>query len=88
MDIGNDFKSFLPSVRIRSLNLYSASSVNLRGLSNLNVLRNNSCIGLSPFRSLVIRKYSYTFISSEYVLMFLSAIPRGVTIVFIYVAGK
>ena len=50
----NDFKSFLPSARIRSLNLYSASNVNLHDLSNFNVLRNNS-IRLSPIRSPIAR---------------------------------
>ena len=57
----NDFKSFLPSVRIRPLKSYSASNVILHGLSNFNVLRNNACISFSPIRSSILRKYSNSF---------------------------
>ena len=57
----NDLTSFPPSVRIRLLNLYSASNVHLYGLSNFNVLRNNSFIRLSPIRSSILRKYSNPF---------------------------
>lgn len=57
----NDFKSFLPLVKLRPLNLYSASSVNLHGLPNSNVLCRNSYVRLSPIRSPILRKYSNPF---------------------------
>ena len=57
----NDFKSFLPFVSIRPLNLYSTSRINLHGLSNFNILRNNSFIRLSPIRSPILQKYSNPF---------------------------
>ena len=37
----HSFRTFLPTVRIRPLNLFSASSVDLHGAYNTNVLRNN-----------------------------------------------
>ena len=37
----HSFRTLLPTVRIRPLNLFSASSVDLHGASNTNVLRNN-----------------------------------------------
>ena len=57
----NDFKSFLSFVRIRPSNLYFTSKINLHGLSNFNILRNNSFIRLSPTRSPIRQKYSNPF---------------------------
>ena len=49
------------AVRIRPLNLFSASSVDLHGASNTNVLRNNLRVRLSPIKSPVLRKYLNPF---------------------------
>ena len=57
----HSFRTLLPTVRIRPLNLFSASSVNLHGLSNTNVLRNNLRVRLSPIKSPVLRKYLNPF---------------------------
>ena len=53
----HSFRTSLPTVRIRPLNLFSASSVDLHGASNTNVLRNNLKVRLSP----VLRKYLNPF---------------------------
>ena len=55
------FRTLLPTVRIRPLNLFSASSVDLHGASNTNVLRNNLRVRLSPIKSPVLRKYLNPF---------------------------
>ena len=57
----HSFRTFLPTVRIRPLNLFSASSVDLHGTSNTNVLRNNLRVRLSPIKSPVLRKYLNPF---------------------------
>ena len=51
----HSFRTLLPTVRIRPLNLFSASSVDLHGASNTNVLRNNLRVRLSPNKSSVLR---------------------------------
>ena len=55
------FQTLLPTVRIRPLNLFTASSVDLHGASNTNVLRNNLRVRLSPIKSPVLRKYLNPF---------------------------
>ena len=55
------FRTLLPTVRIRPLNLFSASSVDLHGASNTNALRNNLRVRLSPIKSPVLRKYLNPF---------------------------
>ena len=55
------FRTLLPTVRIRPLNLFSASSVDLHGASNTNVLRNNLRVRLSRIKSPVLRKYLNPF---------------------------
>ena len=57
----HSFRPFLPTVSIRPLNLFSASSVDLHGASNTNVLRNNLRVRLSPIKSPVLRKYLNPF---------------------------
>ena len=57
----NNFKNFLPTVRVTPLNLFSASTVNLHGASNSNMFRNNLQIRLSPLKSPILRKYAYPF---------------------------
>ena len=52
----HSFPTLLPTVRIRPLNLFSASSVDLHGASNTNVLCNNLRVRLSPIKSPVLRK--------------------------------
>ena len=37
----NNFRSLIPAVRLRPLNLLSASSVNLHGLANTSIFHNN-----------------------------------------------
>ena len=43
--------TMLPSIKIRPLNILSAASVNLHGISNSNVYHNNLRIRLSPLKS-------------------------------------
>ena len=70
----HSFRTLLPTVRIRPLNLFSPSSVDLRGASNTNVLRNNLRVRLSPIKSPVLRKYLNPFkIPSMYPSMYMMA---------------
>ena len=55
------FNTMLPSMTIRPLNILSASSVNLHGITNSNVFHNNLRIRLSPVKSHVLRKYTNPF---------------------------
>ena len=57
----HSFRTLLPTVRIRPLNLFSASSVDLHGACNTNVLRNNLRVKLSTIKSPVLRKYLIPF---------------------------
>ena len=57
----NSFRTLLPTVRIRPLYLFSASSVDLNGASNTNVLRNNLRVRLSPIKSPILRNYLNPF---------------------------
>ena len=57
----NNFRTLIPAVRLRPLNLLSASSVNLHGLANTSILHNNFRVMLSPLKSPVLRKYSNPF---------------------------
>ena len=54
----NNFKTSIPALRLRPLNLLSASSVNLHGLANKSIFHNNLRVMLSPLKSPVLRKYS------------------------------
>ena len=62
----HSFRTLLPIVRIRPINLFSASCVDLHGASNTNVLRNNLRVRLSPIKSPVLRKYLNPFKPSMY----------------------
>ena len=55
------FRTLLPTVRIRPLNLFSASSVDLHGASNTNVLHNNLRVRLSPIKSPVFGNFLNPF---------------------------
>ena len=57
----NDFRTLIPAVRLRPLNLLSASSVNHYGLANTNIFHNNFRVILSPLKSPVVCKYSNPF---------------------------
>ena len=57
----NNFRTLNPALRLRPLNLLSASSVNLHGLANTNIFHNNLRVMLSPLKSPVLRKYSNSF---------------------------
>ena len=81
----NNFRTLIPAVRLRPLNLLSASSVNLHGLANTSIFHNNLRVMLSPLKSPALCKYSNPFKDLECILVFRSAMPRGVTIVCIYV---
>ena len=59
--ITNSTHSLFPTVRMRPLNFFSASSVELHGASNTNILRNNIRVRLSSIRSPVLRKYPNPF---------------------------
>ena len=55
------FNTMLPSIKMRPLNILSASSVNLHGMTNSNVFHNNLRIRLSPLKSPILRKYTNPF---------------------------
>ena len=55
------FNTMLPSIKIRPLNILSASSVNLHGITNSNVFHINLRIRLSPLKSHILRKYTNPF---------------------------
>ena len=57
----NNFRTLIPALRLRPLNLLSASSVNLHGLANTSIFHNNLRVMLSPLKSPVLRKYSNPF---------------------------
>ena len=58
----NNFRTLIPAVRLRPLNLLLASSViNLHGLANTNIFHNNLRVRLSSLKSPVLRKYSILF---------------------------
>ena len=57
----HSFRTLLPTVRIRPLNLFSASSVDLHGASNTNILRNKLRVRLSSIKSPVLRKFQNPF---------------------------
>ena len=56
----NNFRTMLPSVLVRSINLFSAASVNFSGAGNTNMFKNNLRIRLSLLKS-PIRKYTNPF---------------------------
>ena len=79
----NNFRTLIPALRLRPLNLLSASSVNLHGLADTSIFHNNLRVMLSPLKF-----YVSTLIRSkdlECILVFRSAMLRGVTVVCIYV---
>ena len=55
------FNTMLPSIKICPLNILSASSVNLHGITNSNVFHNNLRIRPSPLKSPILRKYTNPF---------------------------
>ena len=57
----NNFRTLIPALRMRPLNLLSASSVNLHGLAYTSIFHNNLRVILSPLKSPVLRKYSNPF---------------------------
>ena len=57
----NNFRTLIPALRLRPLNLLSASSVNLHGSANTSIFHNNLRVMLSPLKSPVLRKYSNPF---------------------------
>ena len=57
----NNFRTLIPAVRLRPLNLLSASSVNLHGLANTSIFHNNLRVMLSPLKSPILRKNSNPF---------------------------
>ena len=57
----NNFRTLIPAVRLRPLNLLSPSSVNLHGLPNTSIFHNHLRVRLFPLKSPVLRKYSNPF---------------------------
>ena len=47
----NNFRTLIPALRLKPLNLLSASSVNLHGLANTSIFHNNLRVMLSPLKS-------------------------------------
>ena len=56
------FNTMLPSIKIRPLNILSASSVNLHDITNSCVFHNNLRIRLPPLKSPILHKYTDSFI--------------------------
>ena len=56
-----NFRTLIPALRLRPLNLLSVSSVKLHGLANTSIFHNNLWVMLSPLKSPVLRKYSNPF---------------------------
>ena len=81
----NNFRTLIPAVGLRPLNLLSAPSVNLHGLANTSLFHSNLRVMLSPLKSPVLRKYSNPFKRPGMYPIIRSAMPRGVTVVCIYV---
>ena len=81
----NNFRTLIPAIRLRPLTFLSAYSVYLRGLAYTNIYTNNLRVRLSPLKSPVLRKYSNPIKSLECILVFRSAMPRGETVVSVYV---
>ena len=46
----NNFRTLISAVKLRPLNILSASSVNLHGLANTNIFYNNLRVMLSPLK--------------------------------------
>ena len=57
----NNFRTLIPAVNLRPLNLLSASSFNPHGLANTSIFHNNLRVMLSPLKSPILRKYSNSF---------------------------
>ena len=57
----DNFRTLIPTLSLRQLNLLSASSINLHGLANTSIFHNNLRVMLSPLKSPVLRKYSNPF---------------------------
>ena len=55
------FNTMLPSIKIRPLNILSASSGSLHGITNSNVFHDNLRIRLSPLKSPILSKYTNPF---------------------------
>ena len=77
----------LAKLYISPIRLHSASSIRIP--SSVNTFRDMlPTIRLSPHGSPIIRKYTkqlYEFKDADCILMFLSAMPRGVSVAHIYV---
>ena len=56
-----NFQTLIPVMRLRPLNLLSASSVNLHGLANTSIFHNILRVILSPLKSPILSKYSNPF---------------------------
>ena len=56
-----NFNIMFPSVQIRPLNTLLAFSVNLHGITNIDIFHNNLRITLSSLKSYILRKYSNPF---------------------------
>ena len=80
----HSFRTLLPTIRMRPLNLFSTSSVDLQGASNTNILLIKLRVRLTPIKSSVLRKYPNRFIRlGMYARNF--KVPRVATVVNIYV---
>ena len=57
----NNFRTLILAVRLRALNLLSASSVNRHDLANTSIFHNNLRVMLSPLKSPVLRNFFNPF---------------------------
>ena len=81
----NNFRTLIPALGLRQLNLASATSVNLHGLANTSIFHNNLRVMLSPLKSPLLRKYSNPFKRPGMCPSISKCNARGVAVVCIYV---
>ena len=86
----NRYNSTLPTVYVSPLKLYSASKINLHGISGSSLFRNHFKVRISPVKSPVLRNYRSNYRRSVMydILLFRSAMPRGVAVLKIYVVNR
>ena len=82
-----NFKTCYPLLKYFFLNLLSASTVNIRGLSTRIIFRNSLKVRLSPIKSPILSKYSNPFRRHGMyrIVIFPSTMPRDATVVSVYV---
>ena len=77
----SSFRSVMPPVMIRPLDLFFAASVNFNGAGNTNMFNKNIRVRLSPIKPHILRNIQIRSNGVECILVFLNAVLRGVDVV-------